>query len=88
MKFAAYLPTHQSNEKLPVIIWLSGSYFFFDIHNWSLCIRNYKFIEGLTCNEQNFITKSGFQRLASKHRIIVVCPDTSPSKLKFCIKFI
>lgn len=35
-------------------------------------------LSGLTCNEQNFITKSGFQRLASQHEIVVVCPDTSP----------
>ena len=37
-----------------------------------------RFDQGLTCNEQNFITKSGFHRYASQHRIIVVCPDTSP----------
>lgn len=35
-------------------------------------------LSGLTCNEQNFITKAGFQRLAQQHKIIVVCPDTSP----------
>lgn len=33
---------------------------------------------GLTCSEQNFITKAGSQRHASKHRVIVVNPDTSP----------
>ena len=36
-------------------------------------------LSGLTCNEQNFITKAGFQRLASQHELIVICPDTSPS---------
>ncbi|KAB7695401.1 S-formylglutathione hydrolase [Plesiomonas shigelloides] len=35
-------------------------------------------LSGLTCSEQNFITKSGFQRYADLHNIIVVCPDTSP----------
>lgn len=40
-------------------------------------------LSGLTCNEQNFITKSGFQRYASEHEMIVVCPDTSPSTF-FC----
>lgn len=35
-------------------------------------------LSGLTCNETNFIQKSGFQRYASEHGLIVVCPDTSP----------
>lgn len=35
-------------------------------------------LSGLTCTEQNFITKSGFQRYAAEHKIIVVAPDTSP----------
>ncbi|XP_035206910.1 S-formylglutathione hydrolase-like [Stegodyphus dumicola] len=35
-------------------------------------------LSGLTCTEQNFIIKSGFQRHAAKHGIIVVGPDTSP----------
>jgi len=39
------------------------------------------FISGLTCTEQNFITKSGFQQFAAKHGVIVVAPDTSPRKL-------
>jgi len=36
------------------------------------------YLSGLTCSELNFIQKSGFQRFASEHRIIVVGPDTSP----------
>ncbi|HDV7283797.1 TPA: S-formylglutathione hydrolase [Mannheimia haemolytica] len=35
-------------------------------------------LSGLTCTEQNFITKSGFQRYADEHHLIVVAPDTSP----------
>lgn len=35
-------------------------------------------LSGLTCNEQNFITKAGAQRYASEHGVIIVCPDTSP----------
>ena len=35
-------------------------------------------LSGLTCNEQNFITKSGAQRYAAEHGIILVAPDTSP----------
>lgn len=36
-------------------------------------------LSGLTCSEQNFITKSGYQKYASEMGIIVVAPDTSPS---------
>ena len=35
-------------------------------------------LSGLTCNEQNFIIKSGFQRYASELGLMVVGPDTSP----------
>merc|ERR1711871_307241 len=35
-------------------------------------------LSGLTCTDENFITKSGFQRYAAEHGICVVCPDTSP----------
>ncbi|CAF0904966.1 unnamed protein product [Brachionus calyciflorus] len=60
MKFAAYLPKNDSQETLPVLIWLSG----------------------LTCTEQNFITKSGFQKYAQEYKIIVIAPDTSPRGCK------
>ena len=35
-------------------------------------------LSGLTCNEQNFITKAGAQAHAAQHNVIVVAPDTSP----------
>ena len=35
-------------------------------------------LSGLTCTEQNFITKAGAQRYASEHGVIIVSPDTSP----------
>ena len=35
-------------------------------------------LSGLTCTEQNVITKAGAQRYAAEHGIILVCPDTSP----------
>lgn len=35
-------------------------------------------LSGLTCTEQNFITKSGFQQHAAERGLIVVAPDTSP----------
>lgn len=35
-------------------------------------------LSGLTCNEQNFITKAGAQRYAAEHKVIIVAPDTSP----------
>ncbi|XP_050419960.1 S-formylglutathione hydrolase-like [Adelges cooleyi] len=36
------------------------------------------YLSGLTCTEQNVITKAGFQRLAAQYKMIVVTPDTSP----------
>ncbi|XP_017483698.1 PREDICTED: S-formylglutathione hydrolase-like isoform X1 [Rhagoletis zephyria] len=39
------------------------------------------FLSGLTCTQDNFIQKSGFQQHASKHGIVVVNPDTSPRGL-------
>ena len=36
------------------------------------------FLSGITCTEQNFIQKSGFQKFASDYQIAVVVPDTSP----------
>lgn len=35
-------------------------------------------LSGLTCNDQNFVTKAGAQQFASKHGLAIVCPDTSP----------
>ena len=35
-------------------------------------------LSGLTCNEQNFITKAGAQRYAAERGLILVAPDTSP----------
>ena len=35
-------------------------------------------LSGLTCTEQNFITKAGAQRYAAEHGIALVAPDTSP----------
>ena len=35
-------------------------------------------LSGLTCTEQNFITKAGAQQYAAQHGLIVIAPDTSP----------
>lgn len=35
-------------------------------------------LSGLTCTEQNFVTKAGAQRYAAEHGLIIVAPDTSP----------
>ena len=35
-------------------------------------------LSGLTCTEQNFITKAGAQRYAAEHGVILVAPDNSP----------
>jgi len=36
------------------------------------------FLSGLTCTEENFMVKSGAQRMASKLGLMLVSPDTSP----------
>ena len=36
------------------------------------------YLSGLTCNEENFITKAGAQRYAAELGIMLVAPDTSP----------
>lgn len=35
-------------------------------------------LSGLTCTDQNFVTKAGAQRYAAEHGVAVVAPDTSP----------
>lgn len=60
MNVAVFLPAQKTDEKFPVIYFLSG----------------------LTCNELNCVQKSGFQRYAAEHGVIVVCPDTSPRKIE------
>lgn len=35
-------------------------------------------LSGLTCTEQNFITKAGAQQWAAQHGLVIVAPDTSP----------
>jgi S-formylglutathione hydrolase len=35
-------------------------------------------LSGLTCTDENFVTKAGAQRYAAKEGIAVVAPDTSP----------
>jgi S-formylglutathione hydrolase len=37
-------------------------------------------LSGLTCTDENFMIKSGAQRFAAKHGVILVAPDTSPRK--------
>ncbi len=35
-------------------------------------------LSGLTCNDQNFVTKAGAQQTAAALGLAIVCPDTSP----------
>ena len=35
-------------------------------------------LSGLTCNDQNFVTKAGSQRIAAELGIAIIAPDTSP----------
>lgn len=55
----------------------------FGIYLPSVALRGEKcptlyWLSGLTCTEQNFITKAGAQHYAEEHGIILVSPDTSP----------
>jgi len=36
------------------------------------------FLSGLTCTEQNFVTKAGAQRVAAELGMVLIAPDTSP----------
>lgn len=36
------------------------------------------YLSGLTCSEQNVITKAGAQQYCEQHQVAFVCPDTSP----------
>ncbi len=36
------------------------------------------FLSGLTCTDENFVTKAGAQQFAAEYGIAVVAPDTSP----------
>ncbi|MEM8612976.1 MAG: S-formylglutathione hydrolase [Cyanobacteria bacterium P01_H01_bin.105] len=36
------------------------------------------YLSGLTCTEQNFMTKAGAQRYAAQYGLMLVAPDTSP----------
>ncbi|WP_252176521.1 S-formylglutathione hydrolase [Endozoicomonas sp. 4G] len=35
-------------------------------------------LSGLTCTDQNFVTKAGAQQFAQEYGVAIVCPDTSP----------
>ena len=38
-------------------------------------------LSGLTCNEENFITKAGAQNFLKNTKTMILCPDTSPRDL-------
>lgn len=38
-------------------------------------------LSGLTCTDENFITKAGAQKFLAEHGLMVICPDTSPRGL-------
>ncbi|WP_413582901.1 S-formylglutathione hydrolase [Bdellovibrio sp. HCB288] len=39
-------------------------------------------LSGLTCTDENFITKAGAQKYLAEHQLMVICPDTSPRGLQ------
>ncbi len=38
-------------------------------------------LSGLTCTEENFITKAGSQKILNELGLVIICPDTSPRGL-------
>ena len=38
-------------------------------------------LSGLTCTDENFISKAGAQKYLSEQRLMAICPDTSPRGL-------
>lgn len=38
-------------------------------------------LSGLSCTEENFITKAGAQKYLAENQLMVICPDTSPRGL-------
>lgn len=38
-------------------------------------------LSGLTCTDENFITKAGAQKYLAEKKLMVICPDTSPRGL-------
>lgn len=49
-----------------------------DVSKLDSCII---WLSGLTCNEENFITKSGIQSILQNTNTMIICPDTSPRGL-------
>ena len=71
--------SHESSElkcKMNFAIYLPPSVAFAESGGKKLPVLYW--LSGLTCTEQNFITKSGYQRYASENNLVVVAPDTSP----------
>lgn len=54
------------------------------------CLPLLHWLSGLTCTDENLVTKAGLQRYAAEHGIAILVPDTSPrtegmgSDLDFC----
>lgn len=38
-------------------------------------------LSGLTCTDENFITKAGAQKVLGENNLMIICPDTSPRGL-------
>ena len=75
MKFGIYVPDIADREHVPLLIFLSGGLDFPVNSSLRITLQI-----DLNCTEQNWITKSGMQRLASKYGFLVANPDTSPRK--------
>jgi S-formylglutathione hydrolase len=71
-RFQHFSPTLNCNTTFTVYFPPNSSSHKFPVLYW---------LSGLTCTDENFITKSGAQRAASAEGIALIAPDTSPRGL-------
>lgn len=64
MQFSIFLPPSNGDDELEA--------------NSGATVPVLFWLSGLTCNDQNFVTKAGAQQAAADLGIAIVCPDTSP----------
>lgn len=74
--FGGYQEVHQHRSATLSCDMRFGIYLPSNTNNERLPVLYY--LSGLTCTEQNMITKGGPQRYCEQYGVVLVCPDTSP----------
>ncbi|RVW16589.1 S-formylglutathione hydrolase [Vitis vinifera] len=83
------IPQHPLPYHTFTIVILPLYYMAINLHHYFMtgCKVLY-WLSGLSCTDENFIIKSGAQRVASSEGIALVAPDTSPSTLLYPTQFL